>query len=218
MSSSSARSSRRTLLLAAGAVAIVSATPRTPWSSLAHDGEDHGATPGAATPDAAANDRHMTDGDSGVGGLYLTIANAGAEPDALLAGETTVCQTVEPHAMRLDGDVMVMTYLPDGLPIPAGGSVTLAPDGDHVMLVGLTQDLRPDTTFAISLTFRRAGVVQLTSSVRWVLSTDGAAPEGLADPVSVGDLTIGTVWSRPAPMISTVAEPIGSPATPASGH
>ena len=208
--------SRRTLLTGGAAVAVV-AVVKLSFPTLAHDGEDHGAPPAAGTP-TAANDRHMMDGDSGVGGLYLTITNAGAEPDALLGGETTVCQAVEPHAMRMDGDVMVMTYLPEGLPIPAAGSVTLAPDGDHVMLVDLTQDLRPDTTFAVSLTFQRAGVVQLTSSVRWVLAADGGEPEGLAGPVTVGDLTIDTVWSRPAPMISTVAAPIDAPATPATGH
>lgn len=120
--------------------------------------------------------------------------------------------------MRMDGEVMVMTYLPEGLPIPAAGTVTLVPDGDHLMLISLTQDLRPHTTFAISLTFQRAGVVQLTSSVRWVLAADGDEPEGLAEPVVTGDLTIATVWSRPAPMITTVAALIDGSATPAVGH
>lgn len=206
--------SRRTLLAGGAAVAVVAVMKRS-LPTLAHDGEEYGATHAVGTP--AANDRHMNDGDSGVGGLYLTITNAGSEPDALLGGETTVCQAVEPHAMRTDGDVMVMTYLPEGLPIPAAGTVTLVPDGDHLMLVDLTQDLRPDTVFAVSLTFQRAGVVQLTSSVRWVLVADGDEPEGLTDPVTFGDLTIDTVWSRPAPMI-TAAGPIDTPATPAGGH
>lgn len=208
--------SRRTVLFGGSAAAtLVAAAIRGSWPAHAHDGEDHGAASPAGTP-AATNDRHMMDGDSGVGGLYLTITNTGPEPDALLGGATAVCQTVEPHAMRMDGDVMVMTYLPEGLPVPAAGSLTLAPDSDHVMLVGLAQDLRPDTTFAISLTFRRAGAVELTSSVRWVLGPD--EPDGLAMPVTIGDLTIDTVWSRPAPMISLVAGPIAGPSTPRAGH
>lgn len=87
---------RRTLL--AGGAAAVVAVMKPSLPTLAHDGEEHGATPAVGTP--AANDRHTNDGDSGVGVLYLTITNAGAEPDALLGGETTVCQAVEPHASR----------------------------------------------------------------------------------------------------------------------
>ncbi len=212
--------SRRSVLIGGGVAATLAAAALSgSWSTVAHDGEDHDATPDAtpaSTPAAGANDRQMMDGDSGVGGLYLTITNAGPEPDALLGGTTAVCQTVEPHAMRMDGDVMVMTYLPEGLPVPAAGSVTLAPDGDHVMLIGLVQDLRPDTTFTIALTFMRAGEMALTASVRWVLDPD--EPEGLAAAVTAGDLTIETVWSRPAPMISAVAAPIDLPGTVAGRH
>ena len=186
------------------------------WRSLANGGAEHGepgpatSVPGTPAPDPMA--RQMVDGQSGVAGLYLTITNAGTEPDALLGGTTAVCQTVEPHAMRMDGDLMVMTYLPDGLPVPAGGSLTLEPDGDHVMLVGLTQDLRPDTTFTATLTFRRAGPVVVTSTVHWVLDPDDGT--ALAPPVTAGDLTIDSVWSRPAPMISAAA----APATPVAAH
>ena len=209
--------SRRTLLRG-GAAAAVAAIGSLGWRVRAHGGEDHGppaATPGAGPTGADANVRQMMDGDSGVAGLYLTVTNAGTEPDALLGGTTTVCQTVEPHAMRMDDDVMVMEFLPDGLPVPAAESVTLAPDGDHVMLIGLTQDLRPETAFAVTLTFQRAGTVDLTSSVRWTLDPDDA--DGLATPVTAGDLTIDTVWSRPAPMISAGSAPIAVPATPVAG-
>lgn len=212
--------SRRTVLLGGGITTIALAAAGTRvWPIRAHDGEDHDATPAVSTPAAGtpgADERHMREGDSGVGGLYLTITNAGTEPDALLGGTTAVCQAVEPHAMRMDGNVMVMTYLPDGLPIPASGGITLTPDGDHLMLVGLTQDLRPDTTFAISLTFQRAGAAEIVSSVRWTLDPEDL--DGLAPPVTIGDLTIETVWSRPAPMISLATEPTDGSATPIAGR
>lgn len=217
--------SRRLLFTGGGAAAAAAAFSALARRSLGHVGEEHsdpGASPAVAagtptgTPTGDPTVRHMVDGESGVAGLYLTIANAGSTPDALLGGTTAVCGAVEPHAMRMDGDLMVMEYLPDGLPVPAGGAVTLEPDGDHVMLIGLTRDLRPNTTFTAALTFRRAGTVEVTSSVRWTLDPDDR--DSLAEPVTAGDLTIDTVWSRPAPMISTASDPIAGPATPTVAH
>lgn len=143
---------------------------------------------------------------TGAGGLRLTVTKSGSQPDTLLSGTTAVCAAVEPHAMPMDGDAMAMAFLPGGLLVPPGATVTLGPAGDHVMLVGRSQDPRPDTTFPISLRFQRAGTVDLTSAVRWVLETDDLGKSaGVAALVSTGDPTIVTIWSRPAPMLSAAA-------------
>ena len=47
------------------------------------------------------------------------------------------------------------------LPIPAKGSVLLAPGGLHVMLMGLPQPLKAGTTLPLTLNFEKAGTVTL---------------------------------------------------------
>jgi hypothetical protein len=191
-------------------VALV--TGAASWRALAHEGHDHGpaatpgtpaATPGAtpgATPIAGHDHAHGTNpaAGTGVGGLYLTIANAGPEPDALLGGVTDVCRVVEPHTMQVTDDVASMTFAGAGLPVAADASLELTPEGDHVMLVDLTRDLQPGTTYDITLRFAVAGEVTLTVPVRW---DDPSAAGDAATAVTTGALTISNVWTRPAPMI-----------------
>lgn len=61
---------------------------------------------------------------------YLSIRNQGQRDDRLLAVETATAQRVEIHQTRMDGGMMRMRLLADGLPIPAGQTVTLAPAGN----------------------------------------------------------------------------------------
>ena len=43
----------------------------------------------------------------------------------------------EIHAVSTEGGVMSMTPMANGLELPAGQAVTLAPGGDHIMLTGV---------------------------------------------------------------------------------
>ncbi|WP_108396055.1 copper chaperone PCu(A)C [Devosia submarina] len=96
-----------------------------------------------------------------VGGAYLTIENTGAEDDRLVSATSPVAGTVQIHDMAMEGDVMKMRHLHDGLPIPAGETVTLAPGGLHIMLMNLEGKLVEGETITISLTFEKAGTVDV---------------------------------------------------------
>ncbi len=61
-----------------------------------------------------------------VGAGYLEIRNNGAAPDRLTGGSADFAN-VEIHEMTMDGGVMKMRELKDGLAIPAHASVKLAP-------------------------------------------------------------------------------------------
>lgn len=76
-----------------------------------------------------------------VGGAYFTVMNHGAREDRLLSVTAPVGKEVQIHTMEVKDGVMTMRPLPDGLPIPAGGTVTLEPSGTHLMLMGLTEKL-----------------------------------------------------------------------------
>ena len=74
-----------------------------------------------------------------VGGAYVTLTSPAN--DALIGGSSPVAGRVEVHEMRMDGTIMRMRELPDGLSLPAGQAVALTPGGFHIMLMDLKQPL-----------------------------------------------------------------------------
>ncbi len=53
----------------------------------------------------------------------------------------------------------------EAIPVAAGGTVTLAPGGLHMMLIGLRQALKPGDSFPLTLRFEKAGPVETTVKV-----------------------------------------------------
>jgi copper(I)-binding protein len=100
-----------------------------------------------------------------VGGAYLKISNRGTQADRLLGGSLTGASAVEVHEMSMSNNVMKMRHLKDGLEIKPGQSVELKPGGYHLMLTGLQQGLKQGDKVKGSLTFERAGTVEVEYSV-----------------------------------------------------
>lgn len=101
-----------------------------------------------------------------VGAGYLTITNNGNEPDTLVGGETEVANKLEVHEMKMDGDIMKMRELKDGITIEPGATVMLKPGGLHIMLMGLEAPLVKDTTFKAVLNFAKAGPIEIEFDVK----------------------------------------------------
>ncbi|QKV19302.1 copper chaperone PCu(A)C [Oricola thermophila] len=100
-----------------------------------------------------------------VSGGYMTIRNTGSETDRLVGGSADFAGKVEIHEMAMEGDVMKMRQLEDGLEIPAGGEVVLKPGGYHVMFMQMKEQLKPDTGRKAVLVFEKAGEVEVEFSV-----------------------------------------------------
>jgi len=96
------------------------------------------------------------------GGAYVTIDNAGA-PDRLLGAQTAIAKA-ELHQHIMEGNVMKMVPVPGGIALPAGRT-TLAPGGYHIMLLGLKAPLKEGSSFPMTLTFEKAGKVEVTVTV-----------------------------------------------------
>lgn len=95
------------------------------------------------------------------GAVYFSIVNQGDTADRLLAAETAVAARAELHqSLEVDG-VMRMQEMVDGIAIPAGATVMLAPGGLHVMLMGLKQPLAIGDRFKATLNFAAAGTVEV---------------------------------------------------------
>ena len=98
-----------------------------------------------------------------IGGGFLKLSNRGGD-DKLLSATAAVSQSVEMHAMSMDGDVMRMRQV-DAIPLPAGKTVELKPGGYHLMFVGLKAPLKTGEKFPLKLKFEKAGEVEVIVNV-----------------------------------------------------
>ena len=96
--------------------------------------------------------------------VYMTIANEGGE-DRLASVTTTAARDATLHTMSMDGGVMRMRPITDGAPVPAKGSLTLAPSGTHLMLTSLQRPLVPGERIAARLRFARSGEREVAIAV-----------------------------------------------------
>ncbi|ODT76810.1 MAG: hypothetical protein ABS76_30010 [Pelagibacterium sp. SCN 64-44] len=100
-----------------------------------------------------------------VAGGFLTLTNAGAEDDVLVSASAEIAAETQIHEMAMQGDVMKMRQLADGLAVPAGESVVLAPGGFHIMFMGLKAPLMEGDSVPVTLTFAKAGSVTISLAV-----------------------------------------------------
>lgn len=103
-------------------------------------------------------------GTAGAGAAYMIIHNPGPA-DRLLSAATPAAGRAELHDHIREGDVMKMRRV-DSIPVPARGAAELKPGGLHVMLMGLAQPLKTGDTFALTLTFEKAGTVTVQVPVK----------------------------------------------------
>ena len=99
------------------------------------------------------------------GAIYLNIVNRGGSDDRLVEVSVPRARQATLHSSTMDGGVMRMRGLADGLAIPAGETVRLGPNGTHIMLSGLTTPLRPGEQFPTTLRFAKAGTKEVTIRV-----------------------------------------------------
>jgi hypothetical protein len=101
------------------------------------------------------------------GALYLTVANSGAEADRLLGVSTDAAAKCELHLSESSGNVMTMRMV-DSVEVPAGGKAAFAPQGAHIMLMGLKAPLKKGARFAATLHFEKAGDVDVEVLVQGI--------------------------------------------------
>jgi periplasmic copper chaperone A len=102
-----------------------------------------------------------TPGDSKVGAAYLAIRNQGTEPDTLVSAASQDSEKAQIHSTMREGDVMKMREMQGGIAVPAGTAVTFAPGGNHIMLLGLKHKLEEGQHIPMTLTFAKAGPVNV---------------------------------------------------------
>lgn len=100
------------------------------------------------------------------GGIYLTIHNAGLQDDRLVGVRTDAAKRAELHMSMLSDDgISQMHAMPEGVVIPAGGELSLARGGAHIMLMGPTQSYAEGDMIEITLVFDGAEEITVTVPV-----------------------------------------------------
>jgi copper(I)-binding protein len=94
-------------------------------------------------------------------GGFLKVTNDGTTPDRLVSARSPAAEQVQVHEMKMDGNIMRMRELDKGLEIPARGSVTLAPGGFHLMMMGLKAPLKQGERVPLTLVFEKAGSIDV---------------------------------------------------------
>jgi hypothetical protein len=114
-----------------------------------------------------------------VGAGYLTITNTGPTADHLIGGSSEVASRVEIHSMTMENGVMRMRPVAGGLEIKPGETVALAPDGNHVMFVGLKAPLVQGRAVKVTLQFEKAGKVDVDFPVEGIGAMHGSDVHGM---------------------------------------
>jgi copper(I)-binding protein len=87
--------------------------------------------------------------------VYLTL-HGGDKADRLTSVHTARASMAQLHAVTADAGVTRMRET-DGVDVPARATVRFAPQGRHIMLMGLKSPLVLGERFTLSLTFASAG-------------------------------------------------------------
>lgn len=113
------------------------------------------------------------------GAAYLTLHNAGAAGDRLVAASGAVAERIEMHTHLMEGDVMKMRQV-EAIEVPAGSDVALQPGGIHIMLIGLKAPLVEGERFPLTLRFAEAGEIVVEFAVEAIggMGTSGEHHDG----------------------------------------
>ncbi|HWE44442.1 MAG TPA: copper chaperone PCu(A)C [Caulobacteraceae bacterium] len=93
----------------------------------------------------------------------LTITNNGGA-DKLMSASCSCAAKVELHRMWMDGQVMRMREIKDGLAVPAHGKLVLGGD-EHLMLIGVKPLLKLGAHVKLTLKFQHAGAISVDAPV-----------------------------------------------------
>ena len=115
------------------------------------------AAQGVVVTQAWVRASSYSDHVNGMTGVFAKITNRSKKTVTLTGGSSSFAPMVQVHEV-VDG---MMREKSGGIKIAPGKSVMLQPGGLHVMLMGLTKEVKPGTRVDIKLNFTNAKSVSL---------------------------------------------------------
>lgn len=98
---------------------------------------------------------------------FMALVNASDTEHSVKSATSPVAATVELHTHTNNNGVMEMRQVPQ-IDVPAKGRTELKPGGLHIMLIGLTQDLKAGEKAAITLTFEDGSTTTVDAPIQEV--------------------------------------------------
>ncbi|MDZ4737330.1 MAG: copper chaperone PCu(A)C [Rhodospirillaceae bacterium] len=98
------------------------------------------------------------------GVVYVAISNEGDTADRLVAVASPAAARAELHTILMEDGVAKMRPL-DAIEIAPGETAPLEPGGDHIMLLGLKGPLVEGHKLALTLTFEKAGAIDIELTI-----------------------------------------------------
>lgn len=113
------------------------------------------------------SDQWASASDAGMAAVFGVLTNTGDRDADIIAADSPAAARVELHeVVHEGGGPGVMQPKSGGFTVPAGGRHELSPGADHLMLMHLTQPLRPGTDVTVTVRFADGSTLPVTAQVR----------------------------------------------------
>jgi copper(I)-binding protein len=96
---------------------------------------------------------------------YMTISNEGDVDEELVSVESEIAEKLEIHEMVQQGEMMRMRKV-DSIVIGPGEEMALEPGGLHIMLIGLTREIKEGDTVELNLIFESGATLTVSAPVK----------------------------------------------------
>ncbi|MEV4748047.1 copper chaperone PCu(A)C [Streptosporangium sp. NPDC049248] len=124
------------------------------------------ATPAPTAPAAPAltiTDPWVKTAKKGMSAAFGTLVNNTDAEVTVVSAASSLSPKVELHEVVESAGKMVMRPKEGGIVIPARGTHQLQPGGDHIMLMGVTEAVRPGAEIPFTLTLKDGGTLEFTA-------------------------------------------------------
>jgi hypothetical protein len=86
--------------------------------------------------------------------VYFELQNHSELADEIIGASSDVAEAVELHLSSMDENGAMTMTKQDSVPLAVDAEIQFAPGGLHVMLIGLTRDLKAGDHFQLTLRFQ----------------------------------------------------------------
>lgn len=156
------------VILAVVSVAALAGTAACGSQETADPTPSQAAATSAAEPSAASAALTITDPwikttKKGMTAAFGTLVNNSGKAVTVVSGSSPLSPKVELHEVVESKGKMVMQPKKGGFVIPANGSHVLKPGGDHIMLMGVTEEVKPGAEVSFTLVLDGGGTFAFTA-------------------------------------------------------
>ncbi|GAA4521371.1 MULTISPECIES: copper chaperone PCu(A)C [Nonomuraea] len=151
---------RSALLVTATAVLIAGCGAATPAAGPAPTTSVEAAAPAQAL---TITDPWVKAVKEGMTAAFGTLVNHTDSPITVVAGASPLSPEIELHEVVESDKKMIMRPKEGGFVVPARGSHELKPGGDHIMLMGVKEEVKPGAEIPITLTLQEGPPLEFTA-------------------------------------------------------